>query len=116
MLGFAILLGFNLVGNWIQWSLHVPLPGNVIGLILFTAALFLKIIKLKWVDVTASWLTGHMLLFFIPYVVGTIVFFPLIGANWISIGVGLVGSTIGVLVVTGFITSKIQVKVREGDA
>lgn len=28
----------------IQMSLHLPLPGNVIGLILFTAALFSKII------------------------------------------------------------------------
>ncbi|TXK85059.1 CidA/LrgA family protein [Paenibacillus sp. N3.4] len=115
MLGFAILLGFNLLGIWLQFSLHVPLPGNVIGLILFTLALFAKIIKLEWVETTANWLTGHMMLFFIPFVVGTMAFFPLIAANWLSIGFGVVGSSIAVLLVTGFVTSKLQQKTpKEG--
>jgi holin-like protein len=112
MLGFAILLGFNLIGVWLQMSLHIPLPGNVIGLILFTGALFAKLIKLEWVETTASWLTGHMI--FTPFVVGTMVFFPLIGSNWLSIGIGLAGSSMAVLLVTGFITSKLQRPEPEG--
>jgi holin-like protein len=114
MLGLAILLGFNLIGIWLQMSLHVPLPGNVIGLILFTAALFAKWIKLEWVETTAAWLTGHMMLFFTPFVVGTMVFFPLIASNWLSIGVGVIGSSVAVLLVTGFITSKLQRPEQEG--
>jgi holin-like protein len=114
MLGFAILLGFNLIGVWLQMSFHIPLPGNVIGLVLFTGALFAKLIKLEWVESAASWLTGHMMLFFTPIVVGTMVFFPLIGSNWLSIGIGLVGSTLAVLLVTGFITSKLQRSVSKG--
>jgi holin-like protein len=116
MLGFAILLGFNLIGVWLQMSLHIPLPGNVIGLILFTGALFANLIKLEWVETTASWLTGHMMLFFTPFVVGTMVFFPLIGSNWLSIGIGLAGSTMAVLLVTGFITSKLQRSESKGGA
>jgi holin-like protein len=108
MLGLAILLTFNFIGIWLQTSFHVPLPGNVIGLILFTIALFAKLIKLEWVETTANWFTGNMMLFFLPFVVGTIVFFPLIGANWLSIGVGVVGSSVCVLVITGFVTSKLQ--------
>jgi len=108
MLGFAILLSFNLVGILLQTTLHVPLPGNVIGLILFTISLFTKLIKLEWVEVTASWLTGHMMLFFLPFVVGTMVFFPMIGANWISIGAGVIGSSLAVLLVTGYAASKLQ--------
>jgi holin-like protein len=116
MLGFAILLGFNLIGLWLQMSLHVPLPANVIGLILFTASLFAKLIKLEWVETTAAWLTGHMMLFFTPFVVGTMVFFPLIATNWLSIGIGLIGGSMAVLVVTGFITSKLQRKEDMGGA
>ncbi|SEB59311.1 CidA/LrgA family protein [Paenibacillus sp. GP183] len=116
MLGFAILLGFNLIGVWLQMSLHFPLPGNVIGLILFTGALFARLIKLEWVETTASWLTGHLMLFFTPIVVGTMVFFPLIGSNWLSIGIGLAGSTMAVLLVTGFITSKLRSSESEGGA
>jgi holin-like protein len=108
MLGLAILLGFNFIGIWLQLSLHIPLPGNVIGLILLTIALFAKWIKLEWVETAASWLTGHMMLFFIPFVVGTMAFFPLIGSNWLSIGIGVVGSSVAVLLVTGFVTAKLQ--------
>ncbi|RTE09356.1 CidA/LrgA family protein [Paenibacillus whitsoniae] len=108
MLGLAILLAFNLIGIGLQTSLHIPLPGNVIGLILFTIALFTKLIKLEWVEQTANWFTGHMMLFFLPFVVGTMAFFPLIGANWLSIGAGVIGSTALVLIVTGFVTSKLQ--------
>lgn len=108
MLGLAILLTFNFIGIWLQTSFHVPLPGNVIGLILFTIALFTKLIKLEWVETTANWFTGNMMLFFLPFIVGTMAFFPLIGANWLSIGGGVVGSSVCVLVVTGFVTSKLQ--------
>ncbi|MDR6551088.1 CidA/LrgA family protein [Paenibacillus qinlingensis] len=108
MRGLAILLAFNMIGIWLQTSFHVPLPGNVIGLILFTIALFTKLIKLEWVETTANWLTGHMMLFFLPFVVGTMAFFPLIGQNWLSIGVGVIGSSVAVLLVTGLITSKLQ--------
>ncbi|WP_169082303.1 CidA/LrgA family protein [Paenibacillus sp. PL91] len=107
MLGFAILLGFNLLGSWLHLSLHIPLPGNVIGLILFLIALFTKLIKLEWVDTAASWLTGHMMLFFIPFLVGTIVFFPLIGSNWLSIGIGVIGSAVASLLATGYVTTKL---------
>jgi holin-like protein len=114
MLGFAILLGFNLLGIWLQLGLHVPLPGNVIGLILFTVCLFAKLIKLEWVETTANWLTGHMMLFFAPFVVGTMVFFQLIGSNWLSIGIGVIASSTAVIGITGFITSKLQRQGHEG--
>lgn len=114
MLGIAILLCFNLIGMLLQISLNVPLPGNVIGLILFTVALFTKLIKLEWVETTAEWLTGHMLLFFTPSVVGTMVFFPLIASNWLSIGIGVTGSTLVVLLVTAFVTSKLQKREHKG--
>lgn len=114
MLGLAILLAFNGIGIWLQTSFHIPLPGNVIGLILFTVALFAKLVKLEWVETTANWFTGHMMLFFLPFVVGTMAFIPLIGANWLSIGVGVMGSSVTVLIVTGFITSKLQIREDQG--
>ncbi|WP_317617263.1 CidA/LrgA family protein [Paenibacillus elgii] len=50
MRGFAILLGFYLLGTILQLGLKLPLPANVIGLILFTASLFLKWVKVEWVE------------------------------------------------------------------
>ncbi|GAB2697443.1 CidA/LrgA family protein [Paenibacillus thermoaerophilus] len=102
MSGLAILFGFNLLGLALEKGLHIPIPGNVIGLILFTASLFLRIVKLEWVEQSAAFLLKHMMLFFAPFVVGTLAFFPIIRESWLSTIVALIGSTLIVMMVTGF--------------
>jgi holin-like protein len=102
MLGFAILTGFYLLGSLLHTFLHIPLPANVIGLILFTVSLFLKIIKLEWVEEAGQFLIRHMLVFFIPFVVGTMVFLHYIGQHAILMLVSLFMSTFGVLLITGW--------------
>jgi holin-like protein len=104
MLGMAILLAFHFLGLLIQQTTSLPIPANVIGLILFTACLFLKIVKLEWVEASAQFLLRHMLLFFIPFVVGTMVYFPIIRESFLAIVFGLVASSLLSLVVTGWLT------------
>ncbi|WP_276355830.1 CidA/LrgA family protein [Cohnella caldifontis] len=108
MLGLAILLAFHFLGLLIQTGLSLPLPANVIGLILFTACLFLKIVKLEWVEAPARFLLRHMLLFFVPFVVGTMAYFPLIRESALSIVIGLVFSTLVSLLVTGALTQWLE--------
>lgn len=104
MRGMAILLGFHLLGTLLKMWLHIPLPSNVIGLILFTSALFLGWIKLSWVEAEAQFLLDHMMVFFAPFIVGTIVFWPMIKAHALSIVASLVVSSFVVLLVTGWVT------------
>ncbi|MGG4196663.1 CidA/LrgA family protein [Paenibacillus sp. UNC217MF] len=115
MLGFAILLGFNIAGVWLHNLLHLPLPGNVLGLVLFLIALGMKWVKLEWVEQSAQFLLDHMLLFFIPYVVGIMAFMPVLSAHWFSISVGIIGSTLVVLWMTGFVASKMEKKPDEAN-
>ncbi|WP_248930667.1 CidA/LrgA family protein [Paenibacillus hamazuiensis] len=102
MRGFAILLAFYLAGMSIQKGLNVPLPGNVIGLALFTLFLFTGLIKLKWVEKTASFLNRHMLLFFAPIIAGTLSILPLIREHAASIVVTFFISWLAVLLATGW--------------
>jgi holin-like protein len=104
MLGLAILLVFNFLGVFLNRFFDIPLPGNVIGLILFTAALALKIVKLQWVEDAAQFMLRHMLVFFAPFVVGTMVFFSFIAEQWISIAISLIVSSVASLLVTGWAT------------
>jgi holin-like protein len=115
MLGFAILLGFNIAGVWLHNLLHLPLPGNVLGLVLFLIALGIKWVKLEWVEQSAQFLLDHMLLFFIPYVVGIMAFMPVLSAHWFSISAGIIGSTLVVLWMTGFVASKMEKKPDEAN-
>nr|WP_232427740.1 CidA/LrgA family protein [Thermobacillus composti] len=96
------------MGLWIQKGTSLPLPANVIGLILFTACLFLKIIKLEWVEESAQFLLKHMLLFFLPFVVGTMVYFGEIRESWLAIIGGLLLSTLLSLAVTGWLTQWLE--------
>ncbi|AEI41482.1 CidA/LrgA family protein [Paenibacillus mucilaginosus] len=102
MRGFAILLGFYFIGAMLHEFAHLPLPANVMGLILFTASLFLGWIRLEWVEEASGFLIKHMLLLFAPFVVGTMVFFGRIGAEALPLLLSLFGSTFGVLWITGW--------------
>jgi len=108
MIGFAILLFFHFLGLLVQKVFHLPIPANVIGLILFTACLFLKIVKLEWVEASAQFLLRHMLLFFVPFVVGTMAYGPLIRQSAVSIALGLVLSTLVSLAATGAVTQWLE--------
>jgi holin-like protein len=102
LLGFAIVTSFYVLGLILQTVLHVPIPANVLGLLLFTASLFLKLVKLEWVEETAEFMIKHMLLLFIPFVVGTMVFFGYMGEHALELAVTVFGSTIGVILITGW--------------
>jgi holin-like protein len=102
MRGFAILAGFQLAGAGIH-ALGVPMPGAVIGLVLFTASLFLGWVRLEWVEATANFMLKHMLLFFVPMTVLTLRLAPLIRANWAALSVSIVVSTLAVMLTTGLV-------------
>lgn len=105
MLGFAIIFGFYLLGMLLQELLQLPIPSNLVGLILFTLALYGKLIKLEWVERSAQWLTKHMMLFFVPFIVGSMAFYPILEQYGLAIVVSMVLSTCVVLLVTGWVTS-----------
>lgn len=113
MRGFAILLAFYLIGILIQKGLHIPLPSNVIGLLLFTLFLFLGIIKLKWVERTASFLNQHMLLFFAPIIAGTVFILPMIRGHVTMIVVTFVLSWLAVLLSTGWFIKKLTISCED---
>ncbi|WP_426453756.1 CidA/LrgA family protein [Paenibacillus sp. S-38] len=113
MRGFAILLGFYLIGALLHELLHLPLPANVTGLILFTASLFFGWIRLEWVEEASGFLVKHMLLLFAPFVVGTMVFFDRIGQEALPLLLSLFGSTFGVLWITGWTVRLLKPGVKE---
>ncbi|WP_308639194.1 CidA/LrgA family protein [Paenibacillus silvisoli] len=107
MRGLSIIIGFDGLG----WLLHrfagVPLPSHVLGLLLLTAALFLQIVKLEWVEESATFLTKHMMLFFVPLLAGAAAFVPVVGSSWLAAIVSLTAGTLAILLVTGLATKRL---------
>lgn len=79
------------------------MPGAVVGLIMFTASLFLGWVKVEWVESTSSLLLKHMLLFFVPMTVLTMRLAPMLRANWAALAVSILVSTLAVMLTTGLV-------------
>jgi holin-like protein len=102
--GITIIFVFLFIGEFISKSLNIPIPGNVIGMILITAALRFNIIKLESVKQTSDILIKNMILFFIPPAVGIMLYFDMIKNDWLTLLVGLFPPTFIVL----FVVAKLQ--------
>ncbi len=102
----GILLLFWLIGEIINYLTNSTIPGSIIGMVLLTISLEIKLIKLHQVEKTADFLIRNMAFFFIPPGVGLMVHLELIADNWLAILVATILSTILVLGVTA-LTSQI---------
>lgn len=99
---------FLLLGESLKQLFNVPIAGNIIGMLLIFLALKMGIIKLKTVKPASDKLIKYMVLFFVPYGVGIMVYFDVIKNNWIEILIAVVISTILTLVLTGIVQQKLE--------
>ena len=108
----AILLILNEVGLLIVKFTHLPLPGNVMGMLLLFLLLWTGVIRLHWVDVASGFLINHLSFFFIPISVGLMT----LGSVFIKSGLGLITalviSTLLGIIVSGTL-SQAMVKRKE---
>lgn len=112
MRGLAILLTFQLAGWALHEFAHIPLPANVLGFFLLTAALLSGLVKISWIEAAAEWLLSHMTLFFVPLVVSTMTFFPVLINQALPILASMVLSTWIVLWATAQTTQHLNRKER----
>ena len=67
-----IILGIYLVGELISNGFSLPLPGNIIGMIILLLLLFAKVIKVEKIESISTFFLDHLSFFFIPAGVGLI--------------------------------------------
>lgn len=99
--GFAILLMFQFLGELLTWALRLPVPGNVVGMVLFFLGLRTGLVPLRAVERVADGLLAVLALLFVPPGVGLVLYLDLLQAEWLPIAAGTVISTYLVLAVTG---------------
>ncbi|WP_243314845.1 CidA/LrgA family protein [Geothrix paludis] len=70
ILGQLLLLALiYLLGNQVARLAHLPVPGNVVGIILLYLLLNLGVVRLEHVQEAADFLLRHLVFFFIPVAV-----------------------------------------------
>jgi holin-like protein len=102
ILQLAVLFAFLALGELIVYLTGIPIPSSIIGMLLLTAALKLKIIRPMWVDKAADFLIKNLGFFFVPAGVGLMNCLGLLSAEWIPIVGATVISTFVIIAVTGW--------------
>jgi holin-like protein len=92
-----VLIALNQVGYLLVERLHLPLPGNLVGMLLLLALLGSGVVRLSWIESGASILLRHLAFFFVPIAVGLMAFTDVLqrdGLSWLvtlvlAAGVGI---------------------------
>ena len=95
------LLVLNYAGYAMAAALHLPLPGNLVGMLFLLALLVTGALPLQWIEGSAALLTRHLAFFFIPITVGLIGFVDLFLETGPAILVTLVLSAAAGICVVG---------------
>lgn len=105
-----ILWFLYIASEWIVEWLELPIPGNVLGMMLLFGLLLTGVIKLEWIDEASSFLLKHLLFFFIPITVGLMTLGSIFIQNGISLIVILIVSSAIGMVVTGALSQLLAKK------
>lgn len=65
-LQLAVIFAICVAGEFLHRIAGIPLPGNIIGMVLLLALLCLKIIKPEQISGVSSFFLNHLALFFLP--------------------------------------------------
>lgn len=105
--GFALILLFLVAGEALSIAaasaLSFSMPGNVIGMLLLTAALALGLVKRRWIEKAAAFLLDHMAFFFVPAGVGLMAHTEVFAEHWPVVSFSVIASFAVVLISTGIL-------------
>lgn len=99
--GFLLMIVILLTSQWLVAFFDLPLPGNVVGMLLLFVFLLTGLVPLKWVAEAADFLLAHMSLFFIPAAIGVLAYQELLAPHLLALALLLVVTTLAVMGLTG---------------
>ncbi|MHC1757587.1 MAG: CidA/LrgA family protein [Methanosarcina sp.] len=114
---FSIILSIYFLGELFQKAFGLPVPGNILGMLILFFGLLTGAVKLEMIDRISDFLLDNLAFFFLPAGVSLITCFALLEGKWTAVlGVSII-STVTILGVTGltveFVKKLLQRKPKE---
>ena len=103
----ALYAGLFLISDQLVSLFHLPLPANIVGMLLLLAMIMLRILPVRWVQAGSRWLLAEMLLFFVPAVVAVVNYAQLLMIDGWRIFLVIALSTMMVLGATAWVVDKV---------
>ena len=108
-----IIFGIYLLGELLSSLLHLPIPGNILGMVILFILLCTKVVKVDNISNVTNFLLDHLSFFFIPAGVGLMASIGIIKSTWWQILVVCIATTIIVMGATGIIVQTISRKTKD---
>lgn len=105
---FSIILSIYFLGELIQKISGLPIPGNVMGMLILFFGLYTGIIKLDMIGKISDFLLENLAFFFLPAGASLITCFALLEGKLIAILAVSLISTFVILAVTGLTVELVQ--------
>ena len=96
------------IGEAVSHFVKIGLPGSIVGMLLIFIALKMKLIKLNTVKPASDVLVKYMMLFFVPFGVGLMMYFDFIKSYWLVLSVAATGSVLMTLYTTAWVLQKLE--------
>ena len=103
-----IILLFSLVGEFASNSLHLPVPGSIIGLFCLFLALQFNWIRLRHINAVGQFLLANMTILFLPAAVGIMDKFNVIAPYLLPIILIILGAIVLNMVVIALVVQFIK--------
>lgn len=113
---FIILFIINYTGIIISKLFNLPIPGTIIGMILFFILLYTKVLKVEKIENAVSVLIANMTILFMPPTVKVLDHIHLLSGQFLKVILLIVLTTIITLGITGKIVQfMIELTEKKGD-
>lgn len=98
-----IILSIYFIGQLISTSLHLPVPGNILGMLILLILLISNKLKLSQIETVSNFFLDHLAFLFIPACVGLMTSIYVIKDSWYKVLIVIVVTTIVIMISTGHI-------------
>ncbi len=83
----------------------VAIPGSIIGMVILFLLLLTNIVRLEHIKETSDFLLNNIAFFFIPSGIALLKYMDILKANWLSLSIIIILSTIIVMGATGLVVN-----------
>lgn len=111
---FGVILGFSVLGELCHWLIPWPIPASIYGMAFLFAALGLKLVPMKWVKESGSFLVNILPILFVSPAVGLLGCWDVVAEQAVPIAVIIGVSTVATFAVAGWVTQLLLVKKKGG--
>lgn len=103
----ALLVAVFQAGSALTSGLHLPVPGNLVGMLLLLSLLVVKVLRPAHLDEVGGFALRHLVFFFVPLAVGVMTWGDLIARSGLVLGASLIVSAAVGVAVAGLIAQRL---------